>query len=358
MKRLITTLLVLFVAVAAFADRKPYTRNVAIVIYEDAEPLDWTGPYEVWHDAASFGEFHKEPAFNVYMVSKTDKPLSSQGMLVVPNYSIANAPKPDVLIVPGGNSSNITNDPEFFAWVAKAAREAELVQTVCTGAFVIAKAGLLDDLEVTTWYGAIGHLREQFPKVTVKDGRRFIDNGKILTTAGISAGIDGSLHAVARFLGREIANQVAQYMEYHWSPEPYLARDYKSLNPSTDDAGRVLQAALIKVHDKEYAEAARQLRAVIAQSPGETDAWRALATSLRETGDHAGSAEAFLKLVNEQHAGAWAYYNAAREYAAASQKAAAINNLKLALEKGYDRDAAAKDPAFAGIDIQQIATRQ
>ncbi|MGZ7079425.1 MAG: DJ-1/PfpI family protein, partial [Thermoanaerobaculia bacterium] len=211
MKRILIVLMLFLVAFAASADPKPYTRNVAVVVYKDAEPLDWTGPFEVWNDAASFGSANGKDAFHVYIVSKTTEPLNAQGLQVVPNYSIENAPKPDVLIIPGGPSNNLTDDPAFYAWTKKAAEEAEVVQTVCTGAFVIAKTGMLDNLEVTTWYGAIGHLREDFPRVTVKDGRRFIDNGRIVTTAGISAGIDGSLHLVARLLGRRVADQVAQY---------------------------------------------------------------------------------------------------------------------------------------------------
>src|SRR5436190_17747395 len=101
---------------AAVAERKPYTRNVAIVIYENAEPLDWTGPFEVYNDAAMFGTAHGQPAFKVYVVSKTTAPVNCQGMTVVPNYSIANAPKPDLVVFPGGPAKHVYDDPEFFAW--------------------------------------------------------------------------------------------------------------------------------------------------------------------------------------------------------------------------------------------------
>ncbi|HWS72355.1 MAG TPA: DJ-1/PfpI family protein, partial [Thermoanaerobaculia bacterium] len=153
MKRILFVALILLLAVAArAAEPKPYTRNVAIVIYEQAEPLDWAGPFEVYNDAAGFGQSGDTPAFNVYLVSKTTEPLNAQGLHAVPQYSIANAPKPDIVLFPGGPSEAITEDPAFFAWASKASTEAEIAQSVCTGAFVLGKAGLLDGLEVTTWY--------------------------------------------------------------------------------------------------------------------------------------------------------------------------------------------------------------
>ena len=245
---LIALLVVLLVAVtiasAAPANAGPAPRNVAIVIYEGVEILDFAGPAEVLAAAGSFASPGGGTALNVYTVSKSTKPLKSQGFItIVPEYSIENAPRPDLVVVPGGNSGSITNDPEFFAWVKGAAGRAEATLTVCTGAFVLAKAGYLDGKEITTWYGAVEKLQKAAPKSTVQAGRRFVDNGRFITTAGVSAGIDGSLHVVARLFGRAVADQTARYMEYHWTPEPYLARDYKLLNPSTDEAGRRLQLA-------------------------------------------------------------------------------------------------------------------
>ena len=202
----------------ACAERKPYTRNVAIVVYEDAEPLDWAGPFEVYIDGGQFGAAHGESAFNVYIVSKTKAPVNAQGLTVVPQYSIQDAPKPDIVLFPGGPANKITDDAEFFAWAKKAAEEAEIAQSVCTGASVLGKAGLLDGLEVTTFHGAIDRLQRRYPKAMVKRGLRYVDNGHVVTTAGISAGIDGSLHLVARLLGRRVADAVANYMEYAWVP--------------------------------------------------------------------------------------------------------------------------------------------
>src|SRR5262245_40854447 len=148
----------------AAAERKPYTRNVAIVIYENAEPLDWTGPFEVYNDAARSARANGELAFNVYTVAKTTETVDSQGMKVVPTYSIQNAPRPDIVLFPGGPASKIYDDPVFFAWAKKAAEEAEIAQSVCTGAFVLGKAGMLDGLEVTTHYGSIDRLAKAYPR--------------------------------------------------------------------------------------------------------------------------------------------------------------------------------------------------
>jgi transcriptional regulator GlxA family with amidase domain len=257
---LVVVLLVALTIAAATASAAPgpAPRNVAIVIYEGVEILDFAGPAEVLDAAGTFASPGGGTALNVYTVSKSTKPLKSQGFItILPEYSIENAPRPDLVVVPGGNSGSITNDPEFFAWVKGAAGKAEATLTVCTGAFVLAKAGYLDGKEITTWYGAIEKLRQQAPKAMVQPGRRFVDNGRFVTTAGVSAGIDGSLHLVARLFGRAVADQTARYMEYHWTPEPYLAKDYKLLNPSTDEEGRRLQLAELQRTAADAAPAAK-----------------------------------------------------------------------------------------------------
>jgi transcriptional regulator GlxA family with amidase domain len=221
-----------------------YTRNVAIVLYEGVELLDFAGPGEVFKAAADAASYKDQPAFNVYTVAVSSRPITSLGFVkITPNYSIEDAPKPDIIVIPGGNSRNLTDDPKFMAWAGKSTREAEITLTVCTGAFVAGKAGLLDGATATTWFGATDRLRQAFPKAVVQPGRRFVDNGTVITTAGVSAGIDGALHTVARLVGRAVADETARYMEYHWTPEPYLAVNYPLLNPSLDDTGRAAQQA-------------------------------------------------------------------------------------------------------------------
>jgi transcriptional regulator GlxA family with amidase domain len=199
------------------------TRNVAIVLYEGVELLDFAGPGEVFAAANVGGR----PAFRVYTVATTKAPLVSQGFVkIVPDFTIEDAPHPDLIVVPGGSSGVLTNDARFMAWARKAFEGAEVSMSVCTGAFVLAKAGLLDGRVATTWFGAVERLRKAVPTATVQEGRRFVDQGRVVTTAGVSAGIDGALHVVARLLGRSVADQTARYMEYRWSPEPYLVETY------------------------------------------------------------------------------------------------------------------------------------
>jgi putative intracellular protease/amidase len=353
MKRVLAAVPFLLAAASAEAEaRKPYTRNVAIVIYENVQPLDWTGPYEVYNDAGRFGAAGGENAFNVYTVSKTTEPLDGQGLRLIPHYSIENAPKPDIVVFPGGPSSKVHGDPVFFAWAEKVAKEAEIAQSVCTGAFVLAKAGLLDGLEVTTFHGAIDSLQREYPKTAVKRGRRFVDNGRIVTTAGISAGIDGSLHVVARLLGRRVADEVARYMEYAWSPEASLAGEYSYFNPSTDERGRRNQAAALQYEEKRYAEAEQSFRAILAEDPASTDGWSGLGYTLRALKQHAGAADALVRSVGSASDGhaAWVMYQAAVQYALAGRKDDAFATLGKAYAMGYpDRNAIEKDADLASL---------
>ena len=357
---LTAVLLAVTAATAVAGERKPYTRNVAIVIYENVQPLDWTGPYEVYNDAARFGSANGEPAFRVYTVSKTTAPMPAQGLTIVPTYSIANAPRPDIVVFPGGPADKVHADPEFFAWAEKVSKEAEIAQSVCTGAFVLAKAGLLDGLEVTTFHGAIDSLQSEYPKTAVKRGRRFVDNGKIVTTAGISAGIDGSLHVVARLLGRRVADQVSKYMEYAWSPEASLAGNYTYLNPSTDERGRRAQAAGMDLQEKRYADAEKAYRALVAENAANTDAWSGLGYALAGLKQHGGAGDALVRSVAGQDGGhaAWVLAQAAGEYALAGRKDDAFATLEKAFAKGYpDRNVIEKEPDFASLRSDPRAKR-
>ncbi|HEX4803056.1 MAG TPA: DJ-1/PfpI family protein, partial [Myxococcaceae bacterium] len=285
---------VLALAVAPTADAaeasrpapKPTTRNVAIVLYEGVELLDFAGPGEVFAAAARFGALRGQPAFRVYTVAKSKGPITSQGFLkVTPDYTIDNAPRADLIVLPGGNSGTLFEDPRFIDWARKAIDGAELSMSVCTGAFVLGKAGALDGRTATTWFGATEKLRQTFPKTTVQDGRRFVDEGRIVTTAGVSAGIDGALHVVARLLGRVVADKTARYMEYHWAPEAYLAQKYSLLNPSIDDRGRAFQRAGMLEDEKNWSEAANAYRALADEEPEDGYAWHRLAVALYHAGD-------------------------------------------------------------------------
>ena len=191
-------------------------RNVAIVVWDGVELLDFAGPGEVFA-AARVGD---APAFRVFTVGLSSAPITSQGFLTVtPNYTIENCPQPSVLIIPGGGTSPLTENEPFLKWVKKTSNNTDMILTVCTGAFVLAETGLLDDIEATTWHGAIESLRRSAPDTKVHADRRFVDNGDIITAAGVSAGIDGALYALSRVAGPDIAAKTARYMEYDYWPD-------------------------------------------------------------------------------------------------------------------------------------------
>lgn len=191
------------------------TVNVAILIFEYVQIIDFTGPYEVFGQAG----------FNVYTVAASAAPITtSMGMKVTPSYTLANAPAPDVIVVPGGDIRSASGSAEVLAWLSERAKPARHVLTVCNGAFILAKTGLLDGLTATTFYDLIPKLKETAPKVHVVSDRRYVDNGQIITTAGLSSGIDGALHVVERMLGHGQAQKVALNMEYDWRPDSGFAR--------------------------------------------------------------------------------------------------------------------------------------
>src|SRR6185503_13309637 len=129
-----------------------------------------------------------------------------------PEYSIEDCPAPDILVLPGGNVPDENRDLQ--AWVKRCATDAELVMSVCNGALLLARTGLLDGLEATTHRGSLESLAEVSPTTRVLTNRRFVDSGRVMTCAGVSAGIDGALHVVERMLGAEAARHTARYMEY------------------------------------------------------------------------------------------------------------------------------------------------
>lgn len=191
-------------------------RNVAILLYDQVEVLDFAGPFEVFSVTAEL----TDGAFAVFTVAESERAVSAIGGLkVLPEHALGASPAPEILVVPGGTGSRREMDnPAVVAWLRRVYDQAELVMSVCSGARILARAGLLRGLRVTTHHQVIAHLEELEPTAEVDPSRRFIDTGKIITTGGISAGIDGSLHVVARELGTDAARRTAAYMEYDWSP--------------------------------------------------------------------------------------------------------------------------------------------
>lgn len=188
-------------------------RNVAVFLFDGVELLDFAGPADVFSAAGR--------RYKVYTVAETTEPILSLGFVkVVPEFSIQNCPKPDVLVVPGGNTSAPLASPEVIAWIKEVSASTEVTMSVCTGAFILAKAGLLDGQQATTHWAQLARLRKAAPNIDVRDKVRFVDVGKIVTTAGVSAGIDGALHVVDRLSGRTAATWAATGMEYKWNRDP------------------------------------------------------------------------------------------------------------------------------------------
>jgi putative intracellular protease/amidase len=351
MKRIALAVFVFLLAAQVHAEAK--VRNVAIFLYDGAEILDWTGPAEVLA-AAGHSVSHEKPAFHIFTVAKTKAPITSQGFIkTIPDYSIADAPKIDVLVIPGGNTGPTQQDATAMEFLRRTATDAEVTLTVCTGAAPIAKLGFLDGLEITTWYGAIDRLQQNNPKVQVKRGRRFVDNGKFITTAGVSAGIDGALHLVGRLLGRMVAEQTAQYMEYHWSPEAYLANSYPMLNPSTDDRGRAMQLAGMHRGEKNWSAASEIYQRLLAENPADHDASYQLAHVLHASEKHEDAVRAYERASASETFRANALYNIACIRAVQKQNDQATAYLARAVDAGFrNRDLLLNDPDLAGVREQ------
>ena len=185
--------------------------TLAFYLQDGVEVLDFAGPMEVFYYAG----------FKVFTVSKTTAPITSQGILkIIPEYSIQNAPLSDIIAFFGGNASK-GFDEDVISWLKSREMNTEYFFSVCTGAYALGKAGLLDNRTATTYHLNIDDIKKSFPKANIVAGARYVDNGSVITTAGISAGIDGALHLVAKLRGEQAAIDVARLMEY----DKWVAKD-------------------------------------------------------------------------------------------------------------------------------------
>jgi transcriptional regulator GlxA family with amidase domain len=191
------------------------TANVAILLFDDVEVLDFAGPFEVFSSVRLPGQ---GAPFRVFICAeRTESIWAANELSVNPQFPIHNCPTPDILVVPGGSGTRQQmENPKLLDWIRSTAAEAEKVLSVCTGALLLGKAGLLDGLGATTHHEALDLLRQTAPKAIIRGRERFVDNGRIVVAAGISAGIDASLHIVAQLLGKAAAKATARYMEYDW----------------------------------------------------------------------------------------------------------------------------------------------
>lgn len=344
-------LLTLAVSTALSAAPPGVTRNVAIIVHEGVELLDFAGPGEVFETASWRGAEMGRPWFNMYTVAPTAGSVLSQLFVTVePEYTIDNCPPPDILVIPGGATGVLLRDEHFMGWVRQVAPKTQIVFSVCTGAFVLADSGLLDGCEATTHWSAIDGLKKAAPNAVVHEDRRFIDNGRVITTAGVSAGIDGALHVVARLLGRYTAQRTAHYMEYRWEPDPHAAADYAYLNPQLDERGRTRQQADIYRHQESWSRAAALYRELVQQRPQDAASWHGLGIVLHAMGDFAEAAPAHRRAAELSWFPQRAYYNLACAYAMLGEKDEALDALGKAVAAGFaDRQWMEQDSELDGL---------
>ncbi len=193
--------------------------TVGILIFDDVEVLDFCGPFEVFAAASSVGEpgEHRQ-LFQVVTIAEEDRIITcGGGLLVKPGATIENHPPLDILVVPGGDVFRELSNPRVLGWIGQQDQQTRLTTSVCTGAFLLAERGLLNQHRATTHWTAIEMMRQRYPAVEMLADTRIVDEGHIITSAGVSAGIDMSLHVVSRLFGEQVAAQTARYMEYDWN---------------------------------------------------------------------------------------------------------------------------------------------
>jgi transcriptional regulator GlxA family with amidase domain len=188
-------------------------KHIGIFSFNDMELMDFAGPYEVFTAVNEVSEFTH---CRVYTISETGSTIKTiNGLQVLSDFSTDNCPQPDILIIPGGNGTRqLVNNLSIIQWIKKSAEKAEIVFSVCSGARLLAKAGLLDGLEFTTHHLVYEDVAQLAPSAKLKKERRFTDNGNVMTAGGITAGIDLSLYIIEKLFGQPTARKVKVYMEY------------------------------------------------------------------------------------------------------------------------------------------------
>jgi transcriptional regulator GlxA family with amidase domain len=210
--------------------------NVAIIISEGADVMDIAGPWEVfsdtmltpdgkpWHE--SDGDNMLMP-FSVYTVSDSLKPVDAGGLTIVPNYTFANAPTPQVIVIPAQGGRTEAQK----AWLLANSAKADVTMSVCTGASMLAAYGLLDGKTATTHHLYQQAMQKKYPAVRFISGVRFVEHGNVATAGGLTSGVDLALHVVERYYGREVAEVTAGYLEYH--SDLWKNPEYGPLKPVT-----------------------------------------------------------------------------------------------------------------------------
>ena len=197
------------------------TINVGIYLYNEVEVLDFAGPFEVFSTASRVNARispGSDTLFNVFTVAEDTNPLVARGGLkIVPKHSISEHPEINLLIIPGGIVADELVKDHIVNWIISSSTIASITGSVCTGAFLLAKAGLLKSKAATTHWEDIDDLRSMFPEINIKENVRWVDEGQIVTSAGISAGIDMSLHLISRAANNDLAIRTARQLEFDWT---------------------------------------------------------------------------------------------------------------------------------------------
>lgn len=181
--------------------------KVGILMFDEVQIIDFAAPYEVFGHAR----------FEIYTVSATGKPITTaMGLKVTPDHSFSSLPEMDAILIPGGNVSIVRKNEQVQNWLKAQHGKVDHVLSVCTGSDIIAETGLLNGLNATTFHRNLDDLANDFPEINVLDDQRYVDNGKIITSAGLSSGIDASLYLVSKVNGIESAKTIAAFIEYDW----------------------------------------------------------------------------------------------------------------------------------------------
>lgn len=217
--------LMLLLVPCSGAQDKAARPKIAILVFDNIQLFDFMGPYDVLRRDNDAYLVAEKPVIETYGGK-------IPSLKIAPQYTFANAPRPDVLVIPGGGSDKPgkrgvgaqLQNPALLKWVKETAGQATYVLTVCNGAFIAAEAGLLDGMKATTFHTMIDDLKQAYPKVQVVDDQRFVDNGRVISTAGITSGVDGALYLNSKLHGKAASQLAALSLEYAWAPESTFAR--------------------------------------------------------------------------------------------------------------------------------------
>jgi putative intracellular protease/amidase len=269
--------LVCFTSVDAQESRPDHgrKRSVAVLVFDGVELLDCTGPIEAFSSGNGFDE-----PFRVFTVTAgPNRTVKSRNVAtLVADYTVADCPPCDILVIPGGETRCLDKAYPLGKFILDREPNTEVVMSVCNGVFALSSAGLLDGLEATTHHAMLGFLRRGAPKTTVRADRRFVDNGHIATAAGVSAGIDGALHLIARFTGPDNARNAAGRMQYEWKDAPVA--DSRPVDP--------IEAAKRLWYWNKWKEAAAAYEPIVASNPKDAVALARLGTARAFSKDFEG----------------------------------------------------------------------